>query len=75
MGCNDKLCTIHPPYSPYLAPNDLFLFPYVKYKTRGQRFSTPEQAVDAFRMHVLEIPHLKWQKCFDKHMQECIDRS
>ena len=22
---------------------------------RGQRFSTPEEAVDAFRMHVLEI--------------------
>ena len=48
-----------------LTPNDFFLFPYVKNKMRGQRFSTPEEAVDAFRMHVLEIPQSEWQKCFD----------
>ena len=46
----------HPPHIPDLAPNDLCLFPYVKNKMRGQRFSTPEEAVDAFRMHILEIP-------------------
>ena len=46
----------HPPYSPDLAPNGFFLFPYVKNKMRDQRFSTLEEAVDAFRMCVLEIP-------------------
>ena len=46
----------HPSYSPDLTPNGLFLFPYLKNKMRGQRFSTPEEAVNAFRMHVLEIP-------------------
>ena len=64
------------PYSPDLAPNDLFLFRYVKNKMRGQRFSIPEEAVDAFRMHVLEIPHLEWQKFFNnwfKRMQKCRD--
>ena len=43
---------------------------------RGQRFSATEEAVDAFRMHVLEIPQSEWQKCFDnwfKSMQNCID--
>ena len=45
----------HPAYSPDLAPNDFFLFPFVKNKMRGQRFSTPKEAVDAFRMHVLVI--------------------
>ena len=49
----------HPPYSPDLAPNDIFLFPYVKNKMRGLRFSTPEEGVDAFRMHVLKIPQLE----------------
>ena len=49
----------HPPYSPHLAPNDIFFSPYVKNKIRGQRFSTPEEVVDAFRMHILEIP--QWQ--------------
>ena len=46
----------HPSYSADLAPNDFLSFPYVKIKMRGQRFSTPEEAVDVFRMHVLEIP-------------------
>ena len=66
----------HPPYSPDLAPNYFFLFPYVKNKMKGQRFSTPEEAVDAFRMHILEIPQSEWQKCFDnwfKRMQKCLD--
>ena len=48
--------TSHPLYSPDLVPNDFFLFPYVKNKMKDQRFSTPEEAVDAFSMHVLEIP-------------------
>ena len=50
------------PYSPDLPPNDFFLFPYVKNKMRGQRFSTPEEKVDAFRMYVLEIPQIRVAK-------------
>ena len=46
-----------PPCNPDLAPNDFFLFPYVKNKMRGQHFSTPEEA---FKMHVLEIPQSEW---------------
>ena len=70
--------TSHPPYSSDLAPNDFFWFSYVKNKMRDQRFPTPEEAVDAFRMHVLEIlvPQSEWQKCFDnwfKRMQKFID--
>ena len=41
----------HPPYSPALPTNDFFLLSYVK-KMRDQHFSTPKEAVDAFRMHV-----------------------
>lgn len=66
----------HPPYSPDLAPNDFFLFPHIKNKLRGQRFSTPEEAVDAFKTHVLELPQSEWKKCFEnwfKRMQKCID--
>ena len=59
----------HPPYSPDLAPNDFFLFPYVKNKIRGQRFLVPEEMVDGFRMLVLEIPQLEWFK----RMQKCTD--
>lgn len=66
----------HPPYSPDLAPNDFFLFPYIKNKLRGQRFSTPEEAVDAFKMHVLELTKSDWKNCFEnwfKRMQKCIE--
>ncbi|GBP64440.1 Mariner Mos1 transposase [Eumeta japonica] len=42
-------------YSPNLAPNDFYLFTSVKNKLLGLRFSSREEAVDAFKMHVLEI--------------------
>ena len=52
------------------------LFTTTRKMLRFQHFSTPEEAVDAFRMHVLEIPYSEWQKYFDnwfKSMQKCID--
>lgn len=66
----------HPPYSPDLAPNDFFLFPTIEDKLRGQRFSSPEEAVEAFKNHVLELSSSDWQKCFDKwfeRMHKCIN--
>lgn len=66
----------HPPYSPDLAPNDFFLFPNIKNKLRGQRFSTPEEAVDAFKNHVLEVPQSEWKKCFEnwfQRMEKCVN--
>lgn len=66
----------HPPYSPDLAPNDFFLFPNIKKKLRGQRFPTPEEAVFAFKTHVLEVPESDWKKCFEnwfQRMQKCIN--
>ncbi|XP_070070207.1 histone-lysine N-methyltransferase SETMAR-like [Drosophila takahashii] len=65
----------HPPYSPDLAPNDFFLFPHIKRKMRGQRFSTPEDAVEAFKNHVLEVSQSERTKYFDnwfERMQKCI---
>ncbi|GBP81989.1 Mariner Mos1 transposase [Eumeta japonica] len=46
----------HPLYSPDLTPNYFYLFPSVKNKLLGQRFSSPEEAVEAFKIFVLEIP-------------------
>ena len=66
----------HPPYSPDLAPNNFFLFPYVKNKMRGQRFSVSQEVIDAFRMHVLAMPQSERQNCFEnccKRMQNCMD--
>ncbi|GBP20478.1 hypothetical protein EVAR_78854_1 [Eumeta japonica] len=45
--------TGHPPYSSDLVLNGFYLFPSVKIKLRGQPFSSCEEAVDSFKMHVL----------------------
>ncbi|CAH1989497.1 unnamed protein product [Acanthoscelides obtectus] len=55
----------HPPYSPDLTPNDFFTFPKIKNRLRGQRFQSPEEAVDAFKNAVLDLPANDWNKCFE----------
>ncbi|CAH1969142.1 unnamed protein product [Acanthoscelides obtectus] len=67
----------HPPYSPDLSPNDFFTFPKIKNRLRGQRFQSPEEAVDAFKNAVLDLPANEWNKCFlnwFERMQMCINR-
>ncbi|CAH1991205.1 unnamed protein product [Acanthoscelides obtectus] len=66
----------HPPYSPDLSPNDFFTFPKIKNRLRGQRFQSPEEAVDAFKNAVLDLPANEWNKCFENwfaRMQMCIN--
>jgi len=66
----------HPPYSPDLAPCDFYLFPQIKNKLRGQRFSSPDAAVDAYKNAVFEVTSAEWNKCFQTwfdRMQKCID--
>ncbi|GBP51339.1 Mariner Mos1 transposase [Eumeta japonica] len=61
--------TGHPAYSLDLAPIDFYLFPSVKNKIRGQRLPSREEAVDAFKMHVLEIPQSERKKCYKNWFQ------
>ncbi|CAH1992238.1 unnamed protein product [Acanthoscelides obtectus] len=68
----------HPPYtsSPDLSPNDFFTFPKVKNRLCGQRFRSPEEAVDAFKNAILDLPANEWNKCFENWfelMQMCIN--
>lgn len=65
----------HPPYSPDLSPNDFFTFPRIKQKLRGQRFQSPEEAVEAFKTTILTTPTLEWNNCFNnwfERMEKCI---
>ncbi|CAH2003817.1 unnamed protein product [Acanthoscelides obtectus] len=55
----------HAPYSPDLSPNDFFTFPKIKNRLRGQRFQSPEEAVDAFKNAILDLPANEWNKCFE----------
>ncbi|CAH1986792.1 unnamed protein product [Acanthoscelides obtectus] len=66
----------HPAYSPDLSPKDFFTFPKIKNRLRGQRFQSPEEAVDAFKNSVLDLPANEWNKCFEnwfERMQMCIN--
>ncbi|CAH1997676.1 unnamed protein product [Acanthoscelides obtectus] len=66
----------HPPYSPNLSPNDLFTFPEIKNRLRGQRFRSPEEAVDGLKNAFLDLPANEWNKCFEnwfERMQMCIN--
>lgn len=50
---------------------------HIKNKLPGQRFSAPEEGIDAFKIHVLEVPQSEWKKfyenCFER-MSKCIHR-
>ncbi|CAH1995393.1 unnamed protein product [Acanthoscelides obtectus] len=66
----------HPPYSPDLSPTDFFNFPKIKNRLRGQTFQSPEEAVDAFKNAVLDLPANEWNKCFEnwfERRQMCIN--
>ncbi|CAH1973066.1 unnamed protein product [Acanthoscelides obtectus] len=57
-------------------PNDFFTFPKIKNRLGGQRFQSPEEAVDAFKNAVLDLPANEWNKCFENWfecMQMCIN--
>jgi len=65
----------HPPYSPDLSPNDFFTFPKIKEKLRGQRFQSPEEAVEAYKTLILNTSTLEWNNCFNnwfERMEKCI---
>ena len=43
---------------------------------RGERFESPEAAVEIFRTLISEVTALEWKKCFENWfecMQKCID--
>ncbi|CAH2003858.1 unnamed protein product [Acanthoscelides obtectus] len=66
----------HPPYSPDPGPNDLFTFPKITNGLRGQRFQSPEEAVEALKNAVLDLPANEWNMCFEncfERMQMCIN--
>jgi histone-lysine N-methyltransferase SETMAR len=64
----------HPPYSPDLAPSDIYLFPKLKLFLAGHRFSSNQEATAAveryfadltknhYRDGIMALKH-RWNKC------------
>ncbi|CAH1984083.1 unnamed protein product [Acanthoscelides obtectus] len=73
---NESSHTAQKTRHPDLSTNDFFTFPKIKNRLRGQRFQSPEEAVDAFKNAVLDMPANEWNKCFEnwfERMLTCIN--
>ena len=56
-------------------PGDFFLFPMVKVRLHGKRFSTLEDAVAAYQEELCALDDSDWRQCFDSwfmRMRRCI---
>jgi hypothetical protein len=54
----------HPPYSPDLAPKDLWLFPKIKCVLKGRRFQDNEDIKKYVTTALKAVPQQELQKCF-----------
>jgi transposase len=64
-----------PPYSPDLAPADIFLFSKLKSTLKGRRFESIEAIKTNSLPHLRSIPKTAFQECFrilKKRWQRCI---
>jgi len=56
----------HPPYSPDLAPADLFLFPKLKTTLKGRRFQTMEEMQENAIRELRAITECAFQEAFQQ---------
>ena len=56
LAASDVQLITHPPYSPDLAPCDLFVFPSVKMQLKGKQFQNAKDARAFFEGIILDIP-------------------
>ena len=64
-----------PPYSPDMAPADIFLVPKLKLPHRGTRFQSIEDLKENSRRELKSIPENAFKKCFNDWIirwQKCI---
>jgi hypothetical protein len=66
---NGIVHVLHPPYSPYLALSDFWLFGHVKAALAGQAFDRPVKLLDAITTFLEEI-HVSELKGVFQHWVE-----
>ena len=62
---NNMTMVPHPPYSPDLAPSDLFLFPKLKMKFKGRRF----QRLEEIQAESQAVPNTLRENDFQKYLK------
>ncbi len=56
----------HPPYSPDLAPPDLWFFPYLKSQIWGKIFASVPDLQDAIMEEISKIPRALFKQCIQQ---------
>ena len=67
----------HPPYSPYFAPADYFLFPKLKFSLKWRHFQTVEEiqcAVTRGLNNISKTAFLEGMKKLKERANKCIDQ-
>jgi transposase len=65
----------HPPYSPDLAPTDLFLFPKIKKILKGRHVDDSDDIKSNITAALKAIPQNQFQNCFEgwtRRWHQCI---
>ncbi|PNF42653.1 hypothetical protein B7P43_G01278 [Cryptotermes secundus] len=66
LAKNKMAVVPHPPYSPDLAPCDLFLFHKMKIKSKGRRFDTVEEIQEETQTMLNTLTKKDFQDAFEK---------
>jgi hypothetical protein len=61
----------HPPYSPALAPADLFLFPKLKIAMKGMRFKAVSSIQQTVMRELKAIREEVFSRAFDSFYELC----
>lgn len=67
-----------PPYSPYIAPSDFFLFRYIKSRLNGQHFDSVESLLEEVQVILSEISKDTLKKVFEdwkRRLNKVINRN
>ena len=65
----------HPPYSPDLAPCDIWLFPILKERLAGLKFDRAQDLTKTAKLELLSIPKERYQRAFQswqRRLEKCI---
>jgi transposase len=76
LAKQETIVVPQPPYSPDLAPADLFLFPKLKSTLKARRFQTVEEIKENLLQDLRAIPQNTFQDAFQnwkRRWERCIN--
>ncbi|UYV69539.1 hypothetical protein LAZ67_6003926 [Cordylochernes scorpioides] len=75
LSKNSTIQIPHPPYSPDLAPNDLFLYPKLKMKLKGRKFDNVDMIQAESKATLRNLSKSDFISCFDNWKKDGTEQS